>query len=55
MEWGHSDPQVRGPVVVSRGEGTARRRNGKFVHQFISFGILTVYCSNWRYVLGCLC
>lgn len=34
MEWGHSDPQIRGPVVVSRATETARRRNGKFVHHF---------------------
>ena len=29
MDWGHKDPQERGPVVVSRGQTTIRRRNGK--------------------------
>jgi len=28
MEWGHTDPAVRGPVVVSRHTSTIRRRNG---------------------------
>jgi len=28
MDWGHKDPAVRGPVVVSRHPGTIRRRNG---------------------------
>ncbi|KAH7393569.1 GTP cyclohydrolase-like protein II [Cadophora sp. MPI-SDFR-AT-0126] len=27
MDWGHKDPQERGPVVVSRGQTTIRRRN----------------------------
>lgn len=29
MHWGHKDPAVRGPVVVSRHANTIRRRNGK--------------------------
>ena len=29
MNWGHSDPLQRGPVVVSRAQSTIRRRNGK--------------------------
>jgi GTP cyclohydrolase N terminal len=29
MDWGHKDPQQRGPVVVSRSQTTIRRRNGK--------------------------
>jgi hypothetical protein len=29
MDWGNKDPQERGPVVVSRGATTIRRRNGK--------------------------
>lgn len=29
MNWGHSDPMKRGPVVVSRSQSTIRRRNGK--------------------------
>jgi hypothetical protein len=28
MDWGHKDPAVRGPVVVSRHPNTIRRRNG---------------------------
>lgn len=28
MDWGHRDPAVRGPVVVSRHPSTIRRRNG---------------------------
>lgn len=30
MDWGNSDHQKRGPVVVSRSQSTIRRRNGKF-------------------------
>ena len=29
MDWGNSDHQKRGPVVVSRTQSTIRRRNGK--------------------------
>jgi len=29
MSWGHKDPNVRGPVVVSRNTSTIRRRNGE--------------------------
>ena len=29
MNWGHMDALERGPVVVSRSQGTVRRRNGK--------------------------
>ena len=29
MNWGHSDPMQRGPVVVSRAPSTIRRRNGE--------------------------
>ena len=28
MDWGNQDPQMRGPVVVSRAASTIRRRNG---------------------------
>ena len=31
MDWGHKDPQQRGPVVVSRNPTTIRRRNGKYL------------------------
>jgi hypothetical protein len=30
MDWGHSDPLKRGPVVVSRAPSTIRRRNGLY-------------------------
>lgn len=30
LAWGEKDPQVRGPVVVSRDSETVRRRNGKY-------------------------
>lgn len=30
MDWGNSNHQKRGPVVVSRSQSTIRRRNGKF-------------------------
>lgn len=29
MNWGHSDPLRRGPVIVSRNQTTMRRRNGR--------------------------
>ena len=32
MNWGHPDPDVRGPVVVSRADGTFRRRNAIGAH-----------------------
>ncbi|KAF2680156.1 GTP cyclohydrolase-like protein II [Lentithecium fluviatile CBS 122367] len=32
MDWGHKDPAVRGPVVVSRHPGTIRRRNAIGAH-----------------------
>jgi hypothetical protein len=34
MDWGHKDPAVRGPVVVSRHPGTIRRRNGTLYSRF---------------------
>jgi hypothetical protein len=38
MDWGHKDPAVRGPVVVSRHPGTIRRRNGTCS---VALGIVT--------------
>ena len=40
MDWGHKNPAVRGPVVVSRHANTIRRRNGTLL-----FGhyVLAVY------------
>jgi hypothetical protein len=35
MDWGHKDPAVRGPVVVSRHPGTIRRRNGRLYGLFL--------------------
>ncbi|KAL2753938.1 hypothetical protein ACRALDRAFT_1062918 [Sodiomyces alcalophilus JCM 7366] len=32
VNWGHADPQIRGPVVVSRLSSTIRRRNGEMRH-----------------------
>ncbi len=32
MQWGHPDPMLRGPVVVSRNASTVRRRNGIGAH-----------------------
>ncbi|PVI02765.1 GTP cyclohydrolase II [Periconia macrospinosa] len=32
MEWGHKDPAIRGPVVVSRHSNTIRRRNAIGAH-----------------------
>ncbi|KAK0116438.1 Uracil-regulated protein 1, variant 2 [Cadophora gregata] len=32
MDWGHKDPQERGPVVVSRSQTTIRRRNAIGAH-----------------------
>ena len=32
MNWGHTDPLKRGPVVVSRNKNTIRRRNGTVLH-----------------------
>lgn len=32
MDWGHEDPNVRGPVVVSRNQATIRRRNAIGAH-----------------------
>lgn len=40
MEWGHKDPAVRGPVVVSRHANTIRRRNGMFDYPY------TIQCAN---------
>lgn len=32
LNWGHVDPNQRGPVVVSRATSTIRRRNGMSCH-----------------------
>lgn len=32
LHWGHLDPLIRGPVVVSRAKGTVRRRNAIGAH-----------------------
>lgn len=37
MDWGHKDPAVRGPVVVSRHSSTIRRRNGTFSRSLCFF------------------
>jgi hypothetical protein len=43
MEWGHKDPNVRGPVVVSRHPSTIRRRNGMFEFPFLDSYVSTDY------------
>jgi hypothetical protein len=47
MDWGHKDPQQRGPVVVSRGATTIRRRNGKSPIP-ISKSEANIVFSYWR-------
>lgn len=42
MDWGNSEPAKRGPVVVSRHQGTVRRRNGLF-------SPIIRLPSNWRH------
>lgn len=37
MNWGHQDPSLRGPVVVSRSQSTIRRRNGMVALSSCSF------------------
>lgn len=46
MDWGHKDPAVRGPVVVSRHPGTIRRRNGMCI-PFLCY----VYFANYHQLL----
>ncbi|KAK8167288.1 hypothetical protein BC567DRAFT_13147 [Phyllosticta citribraziliensis] len=50
MQWGHVDPAVRGPVVVSRHANTIRRRNGTSITwplqaRRVAYNVL---CSYWR-------
>ena len=40
MDWGHKDPAVRGPVVVSRHSNTIRRRNGMFLSAYDHLALL---------------
>lgn len=50
MDWGHKDPAVRGPVVVSRHANTIRRRNGMFLCiRTIFFWLMCAShrCSRW--------
>ena len=47
MDWGNKDYQKRGPVVVSRGATTIRRRNGKFSCSVLGF-IADLERSYWR-------
>ena len=41
MNWGHTDPMQRGPVVVSRSQSTIRRRNGMSLPAQIRYLALT--------------
>ena len=48
MTWGHRDPIVRGPVVVSRNPSTVGRRNGELLDAYHRFAHrLTKYKSHW--------
>ena len=48
MDWGHSDPMVRGPVVVSRNPTTVGRRNGELRGTFFRLAKkLTKHKSHW--------
>lgn len=43
MNWGHSDPVKRGPVVVSRSQNTIRRRNGtRLIHKACLYALESV-------------
>jgi len=55
MDWGNKDFQLRGPVVVSRGQTTIRRRNGKWIclrsrnmmlTRYVAIGGKTSTCPN---------
>src|SRR2546421_11572166 len=48
LEWGHPDPQKRGPVVVSRHSSTIRRRNAIGAHggSYSIYHALAVASSN---------
>lgn len=61
MNWGAKDPNVRGPITVSRNPNTIRRRNGR-LSPWSSLGMLLMTApsdrSSWRLVrhlpcLGC--
>lgn len=50
MNWGHSDPAQRGPVVVSRQGNTIRRRNGKIYPPLLILVLIertSRWCSWW--------
>lgn len=48
VSWGHKDPAIRGPIVVSRNPGTIRRRNGKYLGQAVDASRrLTISQSHW--------
>jgi GTP cyclohydrolase N terminal len=44
MNWGEKDPEKRGPVVVSRGQTTVRRRNGRLGGFPFAFNLTKVIC-----------
>jgi len=51
MNWGEKDTDKRGPVVVSRGASTVRRRNGEFFTVFFSIDcrFIPMLRINWYY------
>lgn len=48
MEWGHKDPAIRGPVVVSRHPNTIRRRNGTVTIFSNAFNSTDETCDSYR-------
>ena len=54
MDWGHKDPQKRGPVIVSRNSTTIRRRNGMYSnHLFGLHSLLFVQQLEVKTTLRC--
>lgn len=47
MDWGHKDPNMRGPVVVSRHPNTIRRRNGMLSQCPFTCSRLLTHFSHW--------
>jgi hypothetical protein len=51
MEWGHKNPAIRGPVVVSRHPNTIRRRNGLFASLSLWYSLIDLsYRCTWRFL-----
>lgn len=50
MNWGHPNPQERGPVVVSRSQSTIRRRNGKLFIRTTPRSLRSFLSIHWESV-----